>query len=63
MFGLEGGSMPRVKTVRTTLGDLIEALTEETFEYVHNEEEANILVAYLLADVLHSSAEAPVTWH
>lgn len=55
--------MPRVKTVQTTLGDLIEALTEETFEYVHNEEEANILVAYLLADVLHTAQDAQVTWH
>jgi hypothetical protein len=55
--------MPRVKTVRTTIGDLIEALTEETYEYVHDENEASILVAYLLADVLHSSKDASVTWH
>ena len=55
--------MSRNNTVHTTLGDLIEALTEESFEYVRNEEEANILVAYLLADVLHSSREAQITWH
>jgi hypothetical protein len=55
--------MPRVKTVRTTLGALIEALTEETFEYVHDEQEANILVAYLLADVLHGKTQTSVTWH
>jgi hypothetical protein len=55
--------MSKVQTVRTTLGDLIEALTEETFEYVRDEKEANILVAYLLADVLHGASETPVTWH
>jgi hypothetical protein len=56
--------MPKVKTVRTTLGDLIEALTEETSEYVRDEKEANILVAYLLAEVLHRApSESPVTWH
>jgi hypothetical protein len=55
--------MPKVKTVRTTLGDLIEALTEETSAYVRDETEANILVAYLLADVLQGSDETPVTWH
>jgi hypothetical protein len=53
------------KTVRvdTTLGDLIVALTNASAQYTENENEANILVAYLLSDLLERSQESAVTWH
>jgi hypothetical protein len=53
------------KTVRvdTTLGDLIVALTNVTAQYTANENEANILVAYLLSDLFEKSQESVVTWH
>jgi predicted nucleotide-binding protein (sugar kinase/HSP70/actin superfamily) len=55
--------MIRQKTVQTTIGDLIVALTDATVPYVHNENEANILVAYLLSDILQHSHAHPITWH
>jgi hypothetical protein len=39
------------ETVETTVGDLIVALTEETNQYIRDEQEAYELVAYLLFDL------------
>jgi len=41
--------MARTKTVETTIGDLVAALTEETLHFVGDERDANILVAYMLS--------------
>ncbi|MGH7829967.1 MAG: hypothetical protein ACREP8_07290 [Candidatus Binatia bacterium] len=46
--------MARDGTVETTLGDLVAALTEETVRFVRDENEANILVAYMLTDLFSS---------
>jgi len=47
--------MPIVQTVETTLGELIEALTEEAGQVVGDEREANMLVAYILSDLFRKS--------
>jgi len=47
--------MARGETIETTLGDLIVALTDETALLVRDEEEANKVVAYILADLLYNS--------
>jgi hypothetical protein len=39
------------ETVETKVGDLIVALTEETNQYIGDEQEAYELVAYLLFDL------------
>ncbi len=46
--------MARIRKVDTTLGDLIVALTDATVQYARDENEANILVAYLLSDLLEN---------
>jgi hypothetical protein len=43
--------MARGKTIQTTVGDLIVALTEEIEPYAQDEKEISILVSYLLADL------------
>lgn len=52
---------PRKKgeILETTLGDLIEALSEETEPFVHDGKEANQVVAYILADLLYHSGRSP----
>jgi hypothetical protein len=45
--------------IHTTLGDLIEALTEEAFLVAGDQNEANALVADMLSDLLNHSG----TWH
>ncbi|HEV8342274.1 MAG TPA: hypothetical protein VGR30_07875 [Candidatus Binatia bacterium] len=54
--------MSRERTVQTTLGDLIVALAEEAAPYAHDEREVNLLVSYLLVDLLSRSPSA-LTWH
>jgi hypothetical protein len=49
--------------VDTTLGELIVALTDATVQYAQDEDEANILVAYLLLDLLEKSQGPAETWH
>ncbi len=46
--------MIRIKKVDTTLGNLIVALTDATVQYAQDENEASILVAYLLSDLLEN---------
>ena len=48
--------------VETTLGDLIEALTEEAFSFVQDEKEANKLVAYMLRNLLCGAKPFSRTW-
>jgi hypothetical protein len=55
--------MTRTKKTKTTLGDLIVALTDATVQYAKDENEASILVAYLLSDLLQKSQHAVVTPH
>ena len=55
--------MEREHRVETTLGELIVALTEETSRHVHDEKAANILVAYILSDLFHSSEPVSISWH
>lgn len=51
--------IPRSRVIRTTLGDLIAALTEEAFLVAEDETEVNALVADMLSDLLSRSG----TWH
>jgi hypothetical protein len=55
--------MSRVKKVDTTIGDLIVALTDATVPYAEDENEASILVAYLLSDLLDNKSQDAETWH
>lgn len=55
--------MSRLKKVDTTLGDLIVALTDATVPYAQDENEASILVAYLLSDLLDKSQAPGEVWH
>ena len=55
--------MPSPRRVDTTLGDLIVALTDATVPYAQDENEASILVAYLLSDLLEKSQGSTETWH
>jgi len=55
--------MTKTKKVDTRLGDLIVALSDATVQYVKDENEASILVAYLLSDLLEKSQDGVVTWH
>jgi hypothetical protein len=40
------------ETKKSTLGDLVEALTEETKCYVHDEREVYKIVSYMVTDLL-----------
>lgn len=55
--------MLRLRRLDTTLGDLIVALTDATVPYAQDENEASILVAYLLSDLLEKSQGSTETWH
>ncbi len=55
--------MARTMRVDTTLGDLIVALTNATNQYAQDENEASILVAYILSDLFEQSQDSIVTWH
>lgn len=48
--------MNRTRTVETTLGNLIAALTEEASAYVRDEKEAYRGVAFLLTNLLNTGA-------
>ena len=49
-------------TVKTTLGDLIATLTEETAEVIRDEREANKIVAFIVTHMLNRSAPASRRW-
>ena len=51
--------MAREHTIETTLGDLIIALTEETYLLVRDEQVAYRVVAHLLSNLLRQPA--PIT--
>jgi len=55
--------MAAIQTVETTLGELIEALTEEAGQVVRDEREANMLVAYILSDIFRKSESISQSWH
>ena len=55
--------MADVETIETTLGELIEALTEEAGQVVRDEREANMLVAYILSDIFRKSEPISKSWH
>jgi hypothetical protein len=55
--------MERGDPVETTLGDLIVALTEEAARHVSDPKAANILVAYMLSDLLRNTEYSPRLWH
>jgi hypothetical protein len=48
-------SMEREETFETTIGDLVEALTEETSRYVRDGKEACKVVAFALTELLANS--------
>lgn len=48
---------------KSTLGELIAALTEETRHYVRDEEEVNRIVAYMVNDLLSRRRCLSSTWH
>jgi hypothetical protein len=54
--------MDRNKTVETTLGDLVLALTEQISPYVRDEKEACRYVAFMLTHLLNGSSGASRTW-
>ncbi len=60
---MDENASSRGKTLKTTLGDLILALTEETTRLVRDEKEACKLVAVMLVDLLNHSASASKSWH
>ena len=51
------------RIIRTTLGELIVALTEEAFLVAQDEKEANALVADMLNDLLAQGDAVPKSWH
>lgn len=53
------GNIQKTRVIRTTLGDLIAALTEEAFVVAEDENEVNVLVADMLSDLLNHSG----LWH
>ena len=55
--------MERGDLVESTIGDLIVALSEETARHVPDPNEANILVAYMLSDLLRSTESLSKRWH
>jgi hypothetical protein len=54
--------MEREELPKTTLGDLIVALTEETSQYLHDENEVNKVVAFRLTHLLNASGAAARRW-
>ena len=55
--------MAVLETIETTLGELIEALTEEAGQVVGDETEAHMLVAYILSDIFRKSEPISKSWH
>lgn len=51
------------KMDRSTLGELIVALTDETGHFVHDEKEVYRVVAFMVADLLNGSKAAAKTEH
>ena len=49
-------------TVKTTLGELIATLTEETAEVIRDKGEANKIVAFIVTHMLNTSAPASRKW-
>ena len=49
-------------TVKTTLGELIAALTEETAGIIRDERKANKIVAFIVTHMLNRSAPASRKW-
>jgi hypothetical protein len=47
--------MTRESKLETTLGDLVVALTEETGRHVRDEKTTYEVVAYILANFIHSN--------
>ncbi|MBI2360415.1 MAG: hypothetical protein HYV04_16190 [Deltaproteobacteria bacterium] len=56
-------NIERNLVIRTTLGELIAALTEEAFCVAQDEKEANELVAVMLSDLLSHADSGPERWH
>ena len=54
--------MEREEMPRTTLGDLIVALTEETSQYLNDEREINKVVAFRLTHLLNNASPASRRW-
>jgi hypothetical protein len=46
------GNMERRKIIKTTLGDLIAAVTDEVTAFTHNSTESYIVVSYIVSDIL-----------
>ena len=55
--------MAAIQTMETTLGELIEALTEEAGQVVGDETEAHMLVAYILSGLFRKSEPISKSWH
>ena len=55
--------MKNYETIEPSLGDLIAAITKEALRYARNEEEANIVVANIVTDLLRSSEPISKYWH
>lgn len=53
----------RKRVIKTTLGELIAALTEEAFLVAEDEKEANEFVANMLSDLLTKADEGTQRWH
>jgi hypothetical protein len=51
------------KTFDIRLEDLLTEITEETLRFAQNEEEANIAVANIVADLLRNSEPISKCWH
>ncbi|HEX9445977.1 MAG TPA: hypothetical protein VGA73_17790 [Candidatus Binatia bacterium] len=56
-------SMIGQKMDRSTLGELIVALTDETGHFVHDEKELYRVVAFMVADLLNHSKSTAKTEH
>ena len=54
--------MERKNVTETTLGDLIVALTEETSQFIHDENEVHKVVAFRLTHLLNRSGAASCRW-
>jgi hypothetical protein len=48
---------------RTSLKDLMTALTEETDRLVQNKIDAHVLAAYILSDLFGQASKQPEIWH
>ena len=55
--------MPKDEIIDTTLGDLIVALTDETDRLGGNKADTNLIVAYILSDLLNQSEPLSRYWH